>query len=95
MAKARYSMGPLSVGTTQYDTVMTAGCLVDSEPSGPVEDDGDQMANTDNTEDDGDEMANTDNAEGDGDKMANTDNTEGVEKQYSVFRVYRNGSRVK
>ena len=31
MAKARYSMEPHSVGQLQYDTVMTATCLVEVE----------------------------------------------------------------
>lgn len=31
MAKARYSMGPLSVNPLHYDTIMTATCLVEVE----------------------------------------------------------------
>ena len=32
MAKARYSMGPLSVHPLNYDTVMRASCLVGAGP---------------------------------------------------------------
>ena len=38
MAKARYSMGPQSVCSLNYDTVMRAGCLVEVEPDGDAGD---------------------------------------------------------
>ena len=51
MAKARYSMGPLSVGLVQYDSVMTATGLVEvvagRAPSTEEEEGGAKMSDTD------------------------------------------------
>ena len=44
MAKARYSMGPLSVGQLQYDCVMAPTCLVEVDEEAPARQDPDEEA---------------------------------------------------
>ena len=50
MAKARYSMGPLSVGQLQYHSVMTPSCLVGVDESAPGHQEPDELAPADGAE---------------------------------------------
>lgn len=46
LAKARYSMGPLSVNALHYDKVMSATCMVEVEPSSLNTGSGDETTET-------------------------------------------------